>query len=233
MKRALNNMDTSKRQPGETAPAIAYRVDYAKGEFNGVGFAGVHGKAANFRAAGVNPVTSAAYNPADTPVDLFEVDGHFIRGDWTLQGQLSYGQQKVAAITAEPVSGDLRDARWYGASALAADKFMPRWEAIGRVDHLNNRKNGGGLLGYTVADSRNGIGPAYGGDTSIDPNLDPNKGSNRTALSMGLSWLYNVNTTFKAEARHDSANLPVFFDIKTGQYRKSNTVFGSSMLVSF
>jgi hypothetical protein len=232
---ALANVNTSKRSSGETAPAFVYRVDYSRGEFQGFGFAGLHGKAANFRASGANPVTSVAYDPANTRVDLFEVDGYFIRGDWTVQGQLSYGQQKAAAISADPTTGDLRDARWYGASALAAYKFMPRWELIGRVDYLNNSKNGGGLLGYTVADSRNGIGPGVDGVDATGAPIygDTEKGANRSALSLGLSWLYNVNTTFKAEARYDSANLPVFFDVKTGEYRKSNTVFGSSVVVSF
>ena len=45
---------------------------------------------------------------------LFEVDAYFVRGDWTLQGQLSYGQQKDAAITAKP--GELLTARWWGLS---------------------------------------------------------------------------------------------------------------------
>ena len=48
-----------------------------------------------------------------------------------------------------------------------------------------------------------------------------------------MSWLYNVNATFKAEARFDQANLPVFYDLKTDTYRKSNTVFGTSVVVNF
>jgi hypothetical protein len=233
MKWALNNMNTSKRQSGETGPAFAYRVDYAKGEYNGFGFAGVHGKAANYRGmdattptgAGVNPISGFDYSIKDTRVDLFEIDGYFIRGDWTVQGQLSFGQQRRAAVTEDPTTGELRDARWYGASALAAYKLTPRWELTARADYLNNRKNGGGLLGYTAADDRNGIGP--------DPFGDPEKGANRSALSLGLSWLYNVNTTFKAETRLDRASLPVFLDVKTGEYRKSNALFGTSVLVSF
>ena len=227
----LNNMNSSKRNAGERAPAFAYRVDYAKGEFNGFGFAGVHGYGSNYRAldadgnAGINPVTGDPYKTKDTRLDLFEVDGYFIRGDWTVQGQLSYGQQKSASITADPVTGELRDSRWYGASALAAYKLTPRWEVVGRADYVNNRKNGGGLLGYTVADDRNGIGPDAMGDAE--------KGANRAALALGLSWLYNLNTTFKAETRFDRADMPVFLDVKTGEYRKSNTVFGTSVVVSF
>ena len=244
VKGMLNNMNSSKRGAGERTPAIAYRVDYAKGEFQGFGFAGLHGKGANFRALdsstasglGINPVTGEDYNPRDTRLDLFEADAYFIRGDWTLQGQLSYGQQQQAAISADPVTGGLRDARWYGASVLAAYKFMPRWEMVGRLDYLNNSQHGGGLLGYTAADGRNGFGP----DATLgcDPTLAGNgagcdKGANRTALSLGLSWLFNLNTTFKAEARFDRASQPVLLDVRTGEYRKSNAVLGTSVVVSF
>ena len=110
------------------------------------------------------------------------------------------------------------------------------FELIGRADYINNSKNGGGLLGYTAADDRNGIGPdaTLGCDPDVGGNIDGcNKGTNRTALSLGLNYLYNLNTTFKAEARFDQANLPVFLDVKTGEYRKSNTVFGTSVVVSF
>ncbi len=240
----LANVNTSARQPGERAPAFVYRVDYSRGEFQGFGFAGMHGKGANFRAfddntvdgIGLNPFTGEAYRTADTRLDLFEVDAYFIRGDWTVQGQLSYGQQKQAAISADPVTGEMRDARWWGASALAAYKFDPRTEGIVRLDYLNNRKNGGGLLGYTVADDRNGIGPdaTLGCDPTSNANPGScNRGANRMALSVGASYLYNLNTTFKAEARFDRADLPVFLDVKTGSYRKTNAVFGTSVVVSF
>ncbi|MBT9458958.1 MAG: DUF3138 family protein, partial [Burkholderiaceae bacterium] len=221
----LANVNTSKRQAGEKAPAIVYRVDYSRGEYQGFGFAGMHGKAANFRADGANPVTGEDYSTRDTAVNLFEFDAYFIRGDWTVQGQLSYGTQKAAAITADPVTGELRNSRWYGFSGLVANKFAPRWEAIARFDYLQNRKNGGGLLGYTVADDRNGIGPDQAGDAE--------RGTNRMAVSLGLSFLYNMNTTFKAEYRMDRASLPVFMDIRSGEYRKSNNVLGTSVVVSF
>lgn len=238
---ALANVNTSKRQSGETAPAFVYRVDYSRGEYQGFGFAGMHGNAANFRpyssvdGSVLTNLNGDAHSTADTRADLFEIDGYFIRGDWTVQGQLSYGQQKRTAITLD-ADGNAQDARWYGASGLVGYKFMPRWELIGRVDYLNNSKNGGGLLGYTLSDDRNGIGPdaTLGCDPDTAATVDGcNKGANRTALSMGLSWLYNVNTTFKAEARFDQASLPVFLDVKTGEYRKSNTVFGTSVVVSF
>ncbi len=227
VKGLLANLNTSKKSSGNKAPVIAYRVDYAKGEFQGFGFAGVHGKAANFRADdGVgNPVSGLPYDLKDTRVDLLEGDAYFIRGDWTVQGQLSYGQQKRAAITADPTTGDLRTAKWWGLSTLAAYKWDPRFETTVRFDYIDNKKNGGGLLGYNFADDRNGIGPDAAGD--------PEVGAKRTALTLGASYNFNLNTTFKVEYRIDRANLPVFVDVKDGSTSKTNQLFGASVLVFF
>ncbi len=235
-KAVLANMNASKRNAGENAPVFAYRVDYSRGEFQGFGFAGVHGKAANFRAGdGVgNPVTGNAYSTRDTSLHLFEFDAYFIRGDWTAQAQIAYGTQKNAAITADPVTGDLRDARWFGLSTLAAYKFTPRLEGITRLDFLNNRKNGGGLLGYTFSDDRNGIGPGWFDDGSGTlAQTDTERGANRFALSIGFGYLVNLNTVLKAEYRLDRATQPVFLQIKDGTYKKTNHLLGTSMVVSF
>ncbi|MBC7956825.1 MAG: DUF3138 family protein, partial [Cytophagales bacterium] len=222
MKGVVANMNGTKRAEGEKSPVAAYRVDYAKGEFQGFGFAGVHGKAANLVNGG-----------RDTSLHLLEVDGYFIRGDWTVQGQLSYGQQKDASITADPDSGELRKAKWYGLSMLAAHKFTPRFEGIARFDYLSNKKNGGGLLGYG-SDDRNGIGPGYTDDgTGTWSQTDPETGANRYALSLGVGYLYNLNTVFKAEYRLDRANQAVFNYLKDGSYKKSNHVLGAAMVVSF
>lgn len=242
-KGVLANMNTSRKSSGNKTPVIAYRVDYARGEFQGFGFAGVHGKAANFRAfddtqddgIGINPISLEPYSTRDTRVDLFEFDAYFIRGDWTVQGQLSVGQQKAAAITADPVTGELRDARWLGLSALAAYKWTPRFETTARVDYIKNDKNGGGLLGYNFADDRNGIGPGWSFDEASGTwgQTDPDRGANRMAFTFGASWLFNLNTTFKAEYRLDRANQAVFLDVKNGSYYKTNHLFGASVLVSF
>ncbi len=236
VKGMLANLNSTRRTPGNKTPVVTYRVDYSRGEFQGFGFAGVHGKAANFRANdGVgNPVSGNPYDLRDTAVNLFEADGYFIRGDWTVQGQFSVGKQKDASVVADPVTGNLRDASWWGGSALAAYKWMPRFETTARLDYINNKKNGGGLLTFGFADSRNGIG----NDTTIDCVTDPtiaacNAGANRMAVTLGASWLFNLNTTFKAEYRIDRASLPVFVDVKTGAYSKSNHMFGSSVLVVF
>ncbi len=221
----LANMNASIRSPQQKAPVLAYRVDYAKGEFSGFGFAGVHGKAANFADTGL----------PDSRVDTFEVDGYFIRGNWTLQGQMSAGQQKDASISVDPITGERRTAQWYGVSGLAAYKFTPTLEGLVRADYLNNRKNGGGLLGYASSDSRNGIGPgwSYDSDAGNWAQTNTERGANRFALTVGGNYNFNANTVFKLEYRLDRASEAVFFDARSGGYRKSNSLLSGAMVVSF
>ena len=104
-----------------------------------------------------------------------------------------------------------------------------------RFDYVNNKKNGGGLLGYTGSDDRNGIGPGFVFDDESGSWVqnDPERGANRMALTLGASWLFNLNTTFKAEYRLDRANQAVFIDAKDGSYSKSNHLLGASMVLSF
>jgi hypothetical protein len=224
-KAMIANLNASRRTSGNKAPVLAYRVDYARGEFQGFGFAGVHGKAANFADA----------TGKDSTLNAFEIDGYFVRGDVTVQGQLSFGKHKGAAVTPDPDTGALRDASWTGLSVLGAYKFNPRFEGIARLDHIRNRKNGGGLLGFAASDSRNGIGP---GILELDANGDPvfidaERGASRSALSLGLSYLFDLNTTFKFEYRLDRADQPVFLNVKDGSFKKSNSLLGTSVLVSF
>jgi hypothetical protein len=228
----LANVNAARRDPGHKAPAIIYRIDYSRGEFQGFGFAGVHGKLHNFASddATVFPMDAGK----NTRADLFEFDAYFIRGDLTWQGQLSWGQQKKAAIYHE--DGVLRDAQWWGLSTLAAYKIIPRWEAVARFDYLRNSKNGGGLLGYTSDDGRNGIGRGFvddGTGTWVPDPANPDRGANRYAVSLGLTYLFNLNTTIKAEYRWDRSNLAVFQYLSDGTYRKSNHLLGTSVVVSF
>ena len=214
-------MNSNTNVPGERGSVFAFRVDYAKGEYDGFGAAGVFGQAPNL----VNPTGS-------TDLALIEVDGYFIRGDWTLQGQLSYGMQKQAAVTPDPTTGEFRTASWYGLSTLAAYKFMPRLEGVARFDYLYNAKNGGGLLGYG-ADGKNGIGPSGTLDCGTAYVSGCDQGANRYALSLGVNYLFNQFTTFKAEYRYDWSNLDVFQYVKDGTYRKNNNVFGAAVVLGF
>jgi hypothetical protein len=257
VKGVLANMNTSKRNANEKTPVLAYRVDYAKGEFQGFGFAGVHGKTHN-GAVKTTTVTNDpvqlvdsngdpinAFLPAttttteetqrDSRIDLFEFDAYFIRGDVTAQAQVSWGRQKKAAITPNPDTGELRDAYWSGFSGLLAYKFEPRLEGVVRFDYIFNRKNGGGLLTYSALDDHNGIGPAF---TSYDADgnplyLDPNKGVNRAALTMGFNYAFNLSTVFKVEYRYDFATGPIFLDTKSGEAKKNNQLLSTAVVVSF
>jgi hypothetical protein len=229
MKALLANVNTSKKRSGQKAPALAYRVDHYdyKDEYMGYGFAGLHGKLSNPRADdGVgNPVTNTPYDSADTMTHSVEVDGFFSRGDWNVTGQLGLGMQRRAAITADPLTGDLRDSRWWGASALVGYRLTPRVELVARWDYLNNARHGGGTLAWAFPDGRNGLGP--------DPAGDPERGANRTALSVGGRYTVNTNLSIKAEYRLDRASLPVFLDLREGGYHRSNRLFGASMVMSF
>jgi len=220
-KAMIAQMNQTNATPGQRAPVLALRVDYSKGEFEGFGLAGVLGKAPNL----VNP-------SGNTGLGLIEIDGYFIRGDWTLQGQLSYGMQKQAAITPNPVTGEWQDASWYGLSALAAYKFTPRLEGVARFDYIDNARNGGGLLGYG-ASPQNGIGPDGTLDCATAYVTGCDQGANRYALSVGLNYAFNANTIFKAEYRYDWSNLYVFQYVSDGSFRKYNSIFGGSVVVSF
>ena len=235
MRAGVANMNSARLAKGNSAPAFIYRVDYSKGEFSGFGFSGLHGKATNF-AANDGTWTDANGNVQGfagagkgTAVHLIEADAYFIRGDWSLFGQISAGQQQRAAIFNS--DGVLRDARWVGVSALAAYKITPRLEAVLRGDYLKNDSNGGGLLGYSFDDPVNGIG------RGLKANGDYAKGeavgANRYALSAGLNYLFDEGTVFKLELRRDHADQPVFEVVRNGLFSKSNTLFGASVVVSF
>jgi hypothetical protein len=234
IKGVLANMNGSKRSAGEKTPVLAYRVDYAKGEFQGFGFAGVHGRAANNteNIVDVNN-NNEVIGQRDARVDLFEFDAYFIRGDFTAQGQLSWGRQAKASVSADPVTGDLRTAYWSGLSGLLAYKFEPRLEGVVRADYIFNKQNGGGLLTYATNDPINGIGYSQqdaDGDGTPD---NVNRGVNRGALTLGLNYAFNLNTVFKCEYRYDWATGEVFENTKDGSFKKHNQLIATSVVVSF
>lgn len=225
----VGNMNHSRIDTArQTAPGLFYRVDYAKGEFNGFGFSGIH--------TGFND------NSEFGRTDLMEIDGYFTRGDWNLQGQLSYGRQK-----ATPYNGYTGDrSHWWGFSTLGSYKITPRFETIARFDYINNKSNGGGVFGSTFGgtcldttgadancpDGRNGFGSSMIFDGSNWVVADPSKGSNRYALSLGLNYALMPGVNLKGEYRYDRSTGKVF---KTAdeQYRRDNHVLGVSTVVSF
>ena len=218
--------------PGKSDPILTYRVDYSKGEFQGFGFAGQHGKFYGNR------------------FDNFEVDTYFIRGPLTMQGQLAGARLKNGAANGDSYA--------LGLSALGAYKLTPRFEAVARFDYIKNQRNGGGLLGQTAGicnlnnrdvlgafdgtkadvacnDGRNGFGPGmqFVDDGAGSAQWEPTgKGVNRSALAVGFNYLFNANTTFKGEYRLDRASAPAFL-YNDGNYRKNNSVLGLGLVVSF
>ena len=214
LRTAVANVNTAVRQAGEKSPALALRIDYAKGEFSGWGAAALVGKAPNF-GTGTN-----------TQAFLAEADAWFTRGDVTLSGQVSYGRQKQGA-TLTDAAGERMDSEWWGFSGLAGYNVTPRYQLLVRADYIRNTKNGGGLFTYNDFDGRNGIGPGQGATDSAD------RGANRYALSLGMKYLLNTSTTLKAEYRLDGADRAVFEDVKSGTYKKTNSLVATSMVVAF
>lgn len=243
----LANFNTTRGVPSQRAPVLTYRVDYAKGEYNGFGFSGVHGKAPNYAADGLwlrdtgelDADGAPLYEPTPfdtagryTTLHLLEFDAYHIRGDWSWFGQISLGRQNKAAIFNS--DGQLREARWWGLSGTMAYLITPRLEAVLRADWLHNRHNGGGLLGYAFDDDLNGIGRGWLPDGSTAKG--ENVGANRYALSLGMSYRVDENATFKMEYRWDGASQPVFARWRggvLGSYTRSNHLLGASMVVSF
>jgi Protein of unknown function (DUF3138) len=230
IKTAIANMNAARYNIGDDgnrlrSPVFSTRVDYAKGEFNGWGTAWQLGRTTNNVAGGYSGLING------------EVDGYFIRGDLTLQGQLNYGQQKNAAFNGG-------DSRWYGLSALGAYKITPRFEIAARLDYINNKKNGGGTFnlafpcdgaGVCGPDGRNGFGPGMVLDEASGTWIvgDPDTGANRYAFSLATNYTLTTNATLKFEYRYDRANLPVFISLPEGNYKKDNHLFGGSVVVSF
>mgnify|MGYP003333245638 CR=1 FL=1 len=217
------NVNATIRNAGERSPSLVGRVDYAKGEFNGWGAAVLLGKTPNYNTG------------TNTMAQLLEVDGYFIRGDVTLQGQVSYGRQKQGAITVDPVTGDYRDAQWWGLSGLAGYAFTPRFQGLVRADYIKNNKNGGGLFGYTGYTDDDGNPISYDGRNGLgaDPAGDLNRGANRWALTTGVKYLFDTSTTVKLEYRLDGADRAVFDDVKSGGLKKTNQMIAASVLVAF
>jgi hypothetical protein len=228
--KALVGNPNNGRVTDRRSPALHWRVDYAKGEFNGWGASGLHGKTSG-----------------NTSINYLETDAYFIRGDWTLQGQLESGQIKNGAFNGG-------DARWTGLSTLAAYKFTPRVEGIARFDYIKNSANGGGVPSITFGsgcraqdldadpsgakpmasscgDYRNGFGPGIDNVTGLIN--DPNKGANRYALTFGLNFILTPNAVLKFELRRDGASENTFYDVNSKTYKKDNLMFGASTVVSF
>ncbi len=209
VKGLLGNMNSSRYGKDDKGQVLTYRADYAHNEYFGVGFAGQHGYQAGAKT------------------NMLEVDTFYTRGDWSLFGQASVGTLDSA------VTLDGNKAKWSGVSALAAYKLTPKLELIGRFDFINNKKSGVIFGSATGDDGINGFGSSKVDDGSgTNTWVATGTGVNRSALSLGLNYTHTSNVSFKAEVRNDRASGAVFAQ-PDGSYKKSNTTFGLSTVVSF
>jgi opacity protein-like surface antigen len=226
----LGNLNSARIDTArQRAPGLFYRSDYSFGEFSGIGFSGIH--------TGFN-----AGAPSGR-LDLMEVDGFYTRGDWNFQGQVGFGRQGATESNGY-VAGKQN---WYGLSSLVSYKVMPRLDAIARFDFINNARHGGGVYGSTLGvqgcfdtvgvaancpDGRNGFGSSMVFDGTDWVAQDPMRGTNRSALSLGLNYALMPGVQLKGEYRYDRSTGNVFQNAD-GQYLRDNHVLGVSTVVSF
>ena len=110
---------------------------------------------------------------------------------------------------ARSANGDFQTASWYGLSTLAAYKFTPRFEGVGAL-RLHQQ-----LAATAAACSATAPTPATASAPMATWAAMPacvcvdgcDKGANRYALSVGLNYVFNQYTMFKAEYRYDWSNL--------------------------
>jgi hypothetical protein len=238
LKFMIANFNQPIRDLGQSKPAFVFRGDYTGGEFWGIGWAGAAGWKPNLRAvvAGseTNPTTGMPYDANDSFYGTAELDCWYTRGALSLAAHVTYGSQERAAITADPVTGKLRNSEWVGGSVLLAYKLTPRLEWAIRGDYIWNEKNGGGLLDFVEPDQLGGVGPDGNGEK-------PNRGANRYEGSTALSYALNPNVTLKAEYRYDGADRKVFANkammqdpaLSTAKFVKDNHLVATSMVFSF
>ena len=113
--------------------------------------------------------------------------------------------------------------------ALERDRYT-----LHRVDRHANAVFGEQRSREAAHGDHNGIGPAftsYNTDGSA-ATLDANKGVNRSALTLGLNYAFNLNTVFKLEYRYDFATGPIFLDTKTDTAKKNNQLLSTAVVVT-
>jgi hypothetical protein len=171
-------------------------------------------------------------------LDSFEIDGAYVRGDFHGNLQYTIGRQKEGAFNGG-------DSKWWGISALAAQRVTPALTLAARVDYLNNEKNGGGTINvYQLAPSTidqnflgdfyNGFGPGMvsNGDGTWTPG-DINHGANRYGLTFSATYRLTPNVAFRGELRHDHATTNAFYFFNDQTFRKTNDVFGAQTIINF
>ncbi|MGB9092673.1 MAG: DUF3138 family protein, partial [Gallionella sp.] len=172
-------------------------------------------------------------------LDQFEIDAWWTRADFNANVQYTIGRQKDAATNGG-------DAGWWGISSLVSERVTERLTFAGRLDYLNNQKNGGGTFnlydsnqysgnanlaaaGAGTGDGINGFGP---GDPTA-PGYDINKGANRTAISVSATYRLSQYVALRGEVRHDIATTAAFYNFNDGTFKKTNDTVGLQTVVNF
>ena len=221
---------------GGRAPALVFRADYSVPGYDNadIGFWGLVGKLPN---SNVDANGNALLATGTSTAQMFEVDGYLTKGNWGYYGQAGIGQQAQAAYNGGK-------ARWWGLSGLLTYNFTPRFLGLVRADYMNNSRNGGGLPGGYMNSSSGGAGQTFNGVNGFGPGyvndgsgnwavVDPNKGANRYALTVGWNYLLTESTTLKMEYRYDRSSLATFYHVSDGSSKKDNNLLAASVVVSF
>ncbi len=214
------------------SPTFIYNATYAQAEYWGYEFTGYDGVVSNWNAVGVSRL------------DQFEIDSWYTRADFNANVQYTVGRQKGAANNLD-AAGNTQDAGWWGISTLVSERITPRLTLAGRLDYLNNEKNGGGTFNVYNSNQYSGnaalkgsgvAGDGINGFGAGDPNAagyDANKGANRYALSLSSTYRMTRYVALRAELRHDMATKATFYYFKDGTFHKTNDTFALQTVVNF
>jgi hypothetical protein len=208
IKGMLANIDNAPNK-NRSVPGLTYNVNYTVNEYSYLNFSGAHSR-----------VTDSTASTPMRPFNLMEVDGGFTRGDLALNAQLSVGNVRGGASNA-------MDASWWGLSGFAGYKLTPRLQAVARYDFINNRKNGGGM--YYDPSGGTMFGPELDASGAV---TDPDTGTTRSSLSLGVNYAVNPSTQLKTELRFDQSSGYNLTD-HDGNPTKKNATLGAAVVVSF
>ncbi len=206
------------------SPTFIYNATYAKEEYWGFEFTGYEGVVNNWNAGGVSHL------------DQIEADAWYTRADFNGNIEYTLGRQKNAAINGG-------DAGWWGISTLLSERVTPKLTLAGRVDYLNNEKNGGGTFNVynsnpfagnaalkaagVAGDGINGFGPG------ATPGAGVNNGANRYELSLAATYRLNKYAALRGEIRHDVATTDAFYNFTSNSFQKTNDTVGLQTVVNF
>jgi len=216
------------------SPTFIYNATYAQAEYWGFEFTGYEGKVANW----------ADPNGGVSRLDQIEVDTWWTRADFNANVQYTLGRQKGGAMNPDG-AGNLQDSGWWGISTLLSERVTPKLTLAGRLDYLNNEKNGGGTFNVYNSNPYAGnvnlvasgvAGDGINGFGAGDPTAsgyDANKGANRTSLSLAATYRLTRYVAFRGELRHDIATTAAFYNFKDNTFQKTNDLVGLQTVVNF